>query len=317
MTAAIVLAAYAVGAGCTLHLLIERALWLNRAPRAAITVWLAAAGSVVMSAMLAGIELAFPTHAFGDELAAFVTACADALSGHPSTPTPRPLVVLAGLTATGGTAARLAYCTMSVLIGGWRGRRAHRSALLLVGRRHRELGALVVEHDEPAAYCVPGRESLIVITRGALNGLHPSQVRAMIAHERAHLDGHHHLVLAAAQAIARMVPRLPLFARLRQEIPRLVEILADDAAAREHGRDTVATALVAVARASTPAGALGAGGDTAVARVVRLLSPAPAPLGTGQRLLAALGVTGLLTGPAAVLLLPPLIAFLAGCPTLQ
>lgn len=97
MTAAIVLATYALIAGCTLHLLIERARRLSRAPRAAIAVWPAAGGSVVTSAMLAGVELAFPTHAFGDELAAFVAACANALSGHPSSAAPRPLAVLAGL----------------------------------------------------------------------------------------------------------------------------------------------------------------------------------------------------------------------------
>ncbi|MGW0200447.1 M56 family metallopeptidase [Nonomuraea sp. NPDC003201] len=317
MTAAIILATYAIGAGCVLHLLIERAHWLSRAPRVTIAIWLAAAASVVMSAALAGVELAFPTHAFRDELAAFVTACGDALSGHPSSAPPRPFAILAGPTITGLAVARSAHCALSVFFGGRRGRRAHCSALLLVGRHHRALDALVVEYDEPAAYCVPGRKGLIVITRGALNSLHPSQVHAVIAHERAHLNGRHHLLLNAAQAVARIVPRLPLFARLGREIPRLVEILADDTAAREHGRDTIATALMAVARASTPANALGVGGDTAVARIVRLLSPAPAPLGKRQRLLAALGVSGLLAGPASVLLAPPLIAFLAGCPTLQ
>ncbi len=55
--------------------------------------------------------------------------------------------------------------------------------------------------------------------------------------------------------------------------PGLTEMVADDAATRIVDRMTVATALVRLAEGSTPAGALGAGGSTALMRVRRLADP--------------------------------------------
>lgn len=48
---------------------------------------------------------------------------------------------------------------------------------------------------------------------------------------------------------------------------------ADDAAARRAPRLTVAAALLAVASAGAPAGALGAGGSAAARRIERLIDP--------------------------------------------
>jgi Zn-dependent protease with chaperone function len=45
-------------------------------------------------------------------------------------------------------------------------------------------------------YCVPGRLPTIVVTTGALAVLEPEQLAAVLAHERAHLAGRHHLLLA-------------------------------------------------------------------------------------------------------------------------
>ena len=55
----------------------------------------------------------------------------------------------------------------------------------------------------------------------------------------------------------------------------LVEVAADDAAVRRAPRLTVASALLAVATAGVPAGALGAGGSAAVQRIQRLIDPPP------------------------------------------
>ena len=60
-------------------------------------------------------------------------------------------------------------------------------------------------------------------------------------------------------------------------------MVADDAATRTVDRLTLATALVRLAEGSTPAGALGAGGSTALLRVRRLADPA-APLSPMRRL---------------------------------
>lgn len=184
-----------------------------------------------------------------------------------------------------------------------------REILKMLGRRDGELDALVVQFDEPMAYCMPGRGGQTVITTGALRALSPEQVAAVLAHERAHLKGRHHLVLAGAEALARAFPGVPLFAQARAEIAPLVELLADDVAARRHSRFLVASALVGLATARVPGFALGAGGETALTRLRRMLGPA-VPLTRRERFAGVIAVAFLLAGPAAVALLPGASDFL-------
>jgi len=63
------------------------------------------------------------------------------------------------------------------------------------------------------------------------------------------------------------------FAVAARQIAYLVEIAADDAAGRRAPRLTVASALLVVATAGVPAGALGAGGSAAAHRIQRLIYP--------------------------------------------
>ncbi|MFC7641244.1 M56 family metallopeptidase [Streptosporangium lutulentum] len=182
--------------------------------------------------------------------------------------------------------------------------------LNLLGRHDSELDAVVLDHDEAAAYCLPGRKGRAVITTAALRSLAPEQVAAVLAHERAHLRGRHHLVLATAEALCRAFPHLPLFARTRGEVVRLIELLADDVAARRHPRIHIAAALVRLATGRAPAFTLGAGGATALTRVRRMLSPA-APLRRRERLAGLAAVVFLLAGPVAVVAIPGLSSFLA------
>ena len=101
--------------------------------------------------------------------------------------------------------AFLGGVTMIVL--GWRyGRslrrasvktRAHAEAACITG--HRVEGgnaAFGLDATRPAVYCVPGRPPTIVLTTGALAVLDTEQLTAVLAHERAHLAGRHHLLLA-------------------------------------------------------------------------------------------------------------------------
>ena len=121
-------------------------------------------------------------------------------------------------------------------------------------------------------YCLPGRRR-IVLTTGALSRLDDGELDAVLAHERAHLSGRHHLVLALAAALPRAFPAVGLFAVAARQVAYLVEIAADDAAARRAPRLAVASALLAVAGAGLPAGALGAGGSAASQRIQRLINP--------------------------------------------
>jgi hypothetical protein len=106
--------------------------------------------------------------------------------------------------------------------------------------------AVVLDEPQPAAYCVPGRPAAIVLTSGALAVLDPGQLRAVLAHERAHLAGRHHLLIALTRGLAASFPAVPLFARGADEVARLAEMCADDAAARQSSRPVLITALLAM-----------------------------------------------------------------------
>ncbi|MFI7148466.1 M56 family metallopeptidase [Nonomuraea sp. NPDC050022] len=307
MIAAIVLALYTIVAAIWLPELGRRAArWAERAPRLAIVLWQAAGVSVVASAVLAALAFAVPADVVGHGLAELFAICADMLSDG------------SGLTWTSAVAlsaaalllARAAYCGAAVLLRAHVERREHAAMLDLLGRHDNDLGAVVIDYAERLAYCVPGRRAKMVITTGALHTLAPEQVTAVLEHERAHLRGRHHLALAAAEALARAFPGVPLFERARTEITRLIELLADDVAARRHPRAQIAAALVRLATGRAPAFTLGAGGETALTRVRRMLNP-EAPLRRRERLAGLAAVAVLLGGPAMVALVPGVSSFLA------
>jgi Zn-dependent protease with chaperone function len=151
------------------------------------------------------------------------------------------------------------------------------------GEAAQDTGATVVlDEPRPAAYCVPGRPAAIVLTSGALALLDPGQLRAVLAHERAHLAGRHHLLIALTRGLAASFPGVPLFARGCGEVSRLTEMCADDAAARHSSRPVLITALLAMgtgtavpAAALMPTATLAAATCAVTARVQRLLEPAP------------------------------------------
>jgi Zn-dependent protease with chaperone function len=123
-------------------------------------------------------------------------------------------------------AARLAWCAVTTLAGMARAGRNHRLRLLLAGRPDTRLGALVVEHGEAAAYCMPGARQPVVLTTAALRLLDDAQLAAVMAHERAHQAGRHHLLVSLAAVPAAAFPWLPAFARVRDEVARLAELAA-------------------------------------------------------------------------------------------
>ncbi|MGW3352751.1 M56 family metallopeptidase [Nonomuraea rubra] len=307
MIVAIILALYGLLAALALPKVLKRASWADRAPRLGIAIWQAAGASVVASALLAAFAVAVPASVVGHGLADLFEACAALLGDEAalnSTSTRASLAVAVLIVA------RVGYMGAAVLLRARRERRRHAEALSLLGRHDGALDALVVDYDERLVYCLPGRKGHAVITTGALRSLAPEQVAAVLAHEQAHLRGRHHLVLAAAEALARAFPRVPLFEQGRVEVARLVELLADDVAARRHQRIHIATALVGLATGRVPAFALGAGGETALTRVRRMLHP-QAPLGRRERITGRLAVTVLLAGPATLAAAPGVAAFLA------
>lgn len=91
--------------------------------------------------------------------------------------------VLGALVWTGGQIARSLRRTRDRTF-------AHAEAVRLVGRSTTD-NVVVVDTKQAAAYCVAGRPPAIVITTAVLAALDTRQLAAVLAHERAHLDGRH------------------------------------------------------------------------------------------------------------------------------
>lgn len=306
MIAPVTLALFAVLASTAGGRLLRRSGWPERSPRLGIIAWQALSGSIVVAAVLGGAALALPTLPLTVDLAELLSACAMALQAEYATPGG------AALSATGGVFAavvvgRVGYCLAAELVTARRERTGRLRVLSSIARRHDAVDALVVDHPVPGAYCLPGRCRAIVLTTSALAALDDAQLAAVLWHEQAHLRGRHHLVLAAASALRHAFPMVPAFRDAPGELDRLVEMLADDIAARRSNRLAVATALVRLAEATVPVEALGAGGTTALIRVQRLVGPAR-PLGAARSTLAALAAAGLLITPVVVVAAPAVVA---------
>ncbi|MFB7944850.1 M56 family metallopeptidase, partial [Kitasatospora phosalacinea] len=90
----------------------------------------------------------------------------------------------------------------------------------------------VLADDRADAYALPGRPPRIVATTGMLAALTGPERAALLAHERAHLAGRHHLLLAAAEYAAACHPALR---PLRPALGYHLERWADECAAADVG----------------------------------------------------------------------------------
>ncbi|MCF6508792.1 M56 family metallopeptidase [Blastococcus sp. MG754426] len=286
------------------------AAWADRAPRLAVCAWQATSVGVVLATVLAGLTLLVPATAISGGLAAFLDACATTIANVYSSPGQVPGIVLGGLLAV-VVPSRLAFVTVRQVRRDRLERRRLRSSVLLGAHPSPLLGAHVVDSSQAAAFCIPGRHRTIVLTSAALEGLSDEELAGVLAHERAHLRGRHHLPVTAARILGRAFPRLPVFAHARAETERLVELLADDAAAREVDRVEVASALVSLAGMKAPAVVMAAAQAAGAVRVNRLLRPVQ-PLAPIHGFLAVVTAALVVAAPLAVALWPLLSAASSG-----
>lgn len=280
------------------------AAWPLRMPRLGIAVWQVLTVTFVASGLVAGLLIAIPCLPAGvswDALAELREHYASA--GRVAAGT---IGAVATLTALG----RLTWATASALAIARRRRARHDEALALVGRRGPLPGMVLLDDDRPAVYCLPGRQR-VVFTTGALHRLDSQQLQAVLAHERAHLAGRHHLVIMLARVLPRAFPGIPFLTIAAGQIACLVEMAADDTAARQVHRLPLARALLALATVPVPAAALGAG-ETAAARRVRRLIEAPRPVSRARRTVGF--ALTLLVAPAVALAAPALaLTVMADC----
>jgi Zn-dependent protease with chaperone function len=304
------LLAYAACVGVLGPRVTRGATWPDRAPVLAIACYLTAAWSVIAATGLAGLALAVHGTALGGGLSFLVGACVRRLRDTYATP--------------GGTALAMAGLGLASIVlvramatGAGRMRAVRRAALRhawtarLVGRQVSALEATVVDDPRPAAYCLPGRRPTVVLTTGTLAVLNAAQLAAVLAHERAHLAGRHHLLMTLARTGRAVLPFIPLLREADVQVARLTELHADDAAVRACASGPLVTALVILATGGSSAPSMAAAATDVVQRVTRLLRPAP-PLGLRHRLVLRAGVAALAISPVLLALTPALIALALG-----
>jgi Zn-dependent protease with chaperone function len=286
--------------------LLARARWPRRDPLVALLCWQAiglAGGLSMIGALL--------VHGLAPWGRSLPEAAWSVVTAHPAAEPVRGDHWVA-LTLAGVLAAEL----VGVLVLSWvrttRTRRRHRELLELVVRPSAELPDTgLLEHPAPVAFCIPGARPLLVLSSGMVAELDGDQLAAVVAHERAHLREHHHLLLLPFVAWEAALPVLPAAGRAHAAVRELVEMRADDVALTSLSgavpRRTLAQAIVAVAGGAggvgVPNGALAVTGSATGARVVRLLEP-PSPLPVTARWTALVLAGLLLLLPTALLLLP-------------
>jgi Zn-dependent protease with chaperone function len=305
-----VLLLYAACVGILGSRVLARARWTPRAPLLAIVICLTAGWSVIAALGLAGLTLAVHATALGGGLSNLIGACVLRLRAMYATPGGATVAGL-GLTLAGAVVARTMVSGMTLLRASGRQASRHAQTARLVGTPQPALGAVLVEHAQPAAYCVAGRRPTVVLTTGAVEVLDPDQLAAVLAHERAHLAGHHHRLLALARIARQVLPFMPLMRDAEAEVTRLVELHADDAARRASGPGPLAAALVLLATDASPAPALAAAATDTLRRIRRLLEPAQ-PLGRGRRHLLRAMAAAFALAPVLLALAPAMLALALG-----
>lgn len=248
---------------------LAHAEWVGLRPRLAIACWQALSAAVLLIGVLGVVSLGFGRTSAGGVLA-FLDLCLGTMAGASTGGASALEVLSVALMLT--MAARLAWVALSSLLRQSRDRRRLRATVSLLGRRDPSLGAMVLEDAAPYAFCVPGgRRGGVVLTRGLLTTLSAEEVDAVLHHERAHLSQHHAWLTTFASVLSRGFGRLvPMFRQAEREVTRLVELCADDAAARVVGKDAVRRALVGLVPGRPIPGALAASGGAVAHRLARL-----------------------------------------------
>ena len=308
---------------------LSRAQWPARSPFTAMVLWqaIALAGGLSMI----GAMLVYGLEPIGDNLIAGLRALAGMVLFDAPT-TALGFWHLFALSAAFLLTAHLVFTLLLTYYKIERQRRRHRELLaLLASPSTQGARTVVISHDSPVAYCLPGgARSVTVLSDGLMEALEPAELRAVLIHENAHLSQRHHLLLWAFAAWRQALPWLPTTRLAQESVNSLIEMLADDVALKTESKATLIKAIAIVASGSVSAGpgddfrpagqaslaldgveaAAGiTGADSArttASRVSRLLSPQP-QLPAAIRGTVLAGCVLLLALPTALLILPGLL----------
>jgi Zn-dependent protease with chaperone function len=277
---------------------LARAHWPARDPVGALLVWQAIglAGGLA----LLGSGIVYGLAPLGPTLPSALGAAADVLA-EGQLPDLGPTHVLALLAAL-ALALRLVGVLVAVTARTLRARQRHRDLLDLLATPWPAVPhARVLDHPLPVAYCLPGLRSRLVVSAGVLDALDPPAVKAVLAHEQAHLRERHDLVVLPFVAWGATAPFVRGMVRAQVAVAALVEMRADDVASTAVTPKQLTGALRTVGGAA-PAAALSSFTDALDRRLLRIVRP-PAPLPAAVRVFVRLAAVGLVAVPTGLLLL--------------
>ncbi|SMQ71205.1 Peptidase family M48 [Plantibacter sp. VKM Ac-1784] len=127
----------------------------------------------------------------------------------------------------------------------------------------------------PIACTSPGRRAEVIVSTRLQDELSAGELRAVIEHERAHLRHRHALVKRLALINSACLPGVLGATEFKRATDLLIELIADDSAARVCGHHQVSMALARIAELRSSAGL--------VARSDRLLQLSPNHVRATQR----------------------------------
>lgn len=219
--------------------------------------------------------LALDSLSVRDALADLISACVVSLHKHYSE---LPFSALAGILVLISATSWITYHAIQETVRVRRLRCRHRQVLDILGTDQGNPGIMLLDHPISSVYCLPGQGGRIVITAAACRALTPQQLKAVVAHERAHLAGRHHLITGLTECLSAALPCVPLARQARESIAFLIERTADERACKHFAREALASAMLAMGSVVAPEEALGVGGRSVVRRAYLLTggrSPRP------------------------------------------
>lgn len=245
LTASYLLLGLAIILAWPAPIVLSRARWTSRSPFTALLLWqaIALAGGLSMI----GAFLVWGLVPLGGDLLSALAGFWNILTGAPGAALLTVIHVFALSTAV-LLGAHLIFTLLLTAYKVARQRNRHRRLLALLSDPSSSIpGAVVVEHQAPVAYCLPGfTGSLTVLSRGLLDSLDAKGLRGVVAHERAHLDQRHDLLVLAFESWNQALPWLPTSRLARIAVQELIEMLADDAALEQVSRQDLLRSLVTV-----------------------------------------------------------------------
>lgn len=230
------------------RLLDSRAL-AGTSPATRMSAWLAALAGVPVFVAAALIISAWPRHPMIESVVDAILRCTGTISHALPAGTARVIAVLM-LPICVVLGVRLVRAARRDAGARARLHHHHRNVLSVIARPID--GVIRLDHPLPLAYSVAGRPGYVVTTAGLTERLTDNEEAAILAHERAHLSGHHHHIVSACETLAAALPVLPLFARAPAAIRTLVELEADRRAARATDAATVRSALATLSAEGRP-----------------------------------------------------------------